>query len=126
MILFNLPTSREIDMTEPKPLRGMLDDDQQLVEINNRFGYSWSGKPFLKVGDVVVLPTSKNDGEWVGVVTNLGSSWDGQFKAVKRLAALEDIEKHEHRLIKQEEFRRKPPTDRDIEQALRRGPKGPK
>lgn len=82
---------------EDRPVRGMVDDDQ-IVEINQMFGYAWSGQDFLEVGDLVVLPSKDGKSEWVGTVTGFGSTWPFDFKKVVRRAQIEDIEAHEKKL----------------------------
>jgi hypothetical protein len=86
------------------PLRGMV-GDFQLVEINGKLGYAWGGDEFLKIGDLVILPTKNDNGEWLGAVTGLGSRWPGEFKQVIRKARLEDVEAYEMKLEQREQAR---------------------
>lgn len=79
------------------PLRGMV-DDKQIVEINQMFGYAWDGQDFLEVGDLVVLPSKDGEGEWLGTVTGMGSTWPYDFKKVIRRAEIEDVEAWEAKL----------------------------
>lgn len=77
--------------------RGMEGDDQ-LVEIDNKWGYAWGGSGLLEVGDMVVLPsaaTIRRRGSvpwWVGRVTDYGSSWTGQHVRILRRATSGDLE----------------------------------
>jgi hypothetical protein len=62
-------------------------DGEQIVSVG-RYAYRWKGTPPLEVGDRVVLPENwfsrKKDGpgDWVGVVTELGSSYTGSIASV--------------------------------------------
>lgn len=82
--------------TERPKYRGMEGDDQ-LVEIDGRYGYAWRGDPLLEVGDLVVLPSTiakRRRGVtawWVGQVTDFGSSWTGTHVQVLRIATEDDV-----------------------------------
>lgn len=59
----------------------------QVVSVG-RYAYRWRGAPPLEVGERVLLPENwlsrKKDGpgEWVGVVTELGSAYTGTLAFV--------------------------------------------
>jgi hypothetical protein len=64
----------------------------QIIEINGKLGYRWSGDEPLSIGDRVVLPENwisqmkEGRGSWVGTVTALGSDYDGDMSLVLRRA----------------------------------------
>lgn len=79
----------------------MEDDELQLVTVNGKYGYAWQPTIkrfdpetarsetvylFLKISDVVLLPGARGRKEWFGRVTDLGSTWDKEFKRVIRPA----------------------------------------
>lgn len=56
---------------------------RQLVTVDEKLGYAWAGSEPLAVGDKVRLPGNwvRPDG-WVGEVTALGSTWEGDFVSI--------------------------------------------
>jgi hypothetical protein len=62
-------------------------DGDQVVSVG-RYAYRWQGQPALVVGDRVLLPENwlsrKKDGpgNWVGVVTELGTTYSGDLAYV--------------------------------------------
>lgn len=82
--------------SEEPTYRGMEGDDQ-LIEVDNKWGYAWGGDKLLEVGDRVVLPSAARrrgaTAWWIGTVTGYGSAWTGQHKRVMRLATAYDLER---------------------------------
>ena len=62
-------------------------EGDQVVSVG-RYAYRWRGQPALAVGDRVLLPENwlsrKKDGpgDWVGVVTELGTTYAGDLAFV--------------------------------------------
>jgi hypothetical protein len=62
-------------------------DGEQVVSVG-RYAYRWRGSPPLAVGDRVLLPENwlsrKKDGpgHWVGVITELGTTYTGTLAHV--------------------------------------------
>ena len=60
------------------------------VIIDNRYTYAWRGDEELRPGDLVLLPenvvslSEKGPGPFVGVVTRIGSNYDGELKDIIR------------------------------------------
>jgi hypothetical protein len=60
---------------------------RQLVTIDGRYGYAWSGTKPLEVGETVRLPPNWFRREtFTGQVTSLGSDYDGAISEIVRRA----------------------------------------
>lgn len=66
-------------------------DGDQVVEVGG-YGYRWSGSPPLEVGERVLLPENwlsavqRGHGPFEGVVTALGSTYEGPLSRILRRA----------------------------------------
>lgn len=88
-------------MSEPE-VRGMIDDDQ-LVVVNDKWGYRYAGPGFLEVGDLVVCPSAhRRGGWWIGKVTDIGSTYRGRFSTILRKASGDDVYEYA-RLLRESE-----------------------
>lgn len=57
----------------------------QLVTIDNKLAYAWTGTEPLKIGDKVEVRSVIFPDGWIGEVTSLGSYWDGHHKEVVKV-----------------------------------------
>lgn len=55
---------------------------EQVVVIDNKFAFAWSGKPPLQAGELVVLPGRAPGSHWRGTVTDFGTDFVGILKMV--------------------------------------------
>jgi hypothetical protein len=69
------------------------DEDGQLVTIDGKLVYRWTGDEPVAVGDAVWLPGNwlKGNRPWVGEVTALGGDYDGTILDVLRRASDQDV-----------------------------------
>lgn len=56
----------------------------QVVTIQGKYAYTWSGTPNLEVGEWVELPGFGSLVDWVGQVTAEGGDWEGGLMQVLR------------------------------------------
>jgi len=57
--------------------------DGQIVTVDGRYGFRWTGREPLAVGDRVVLPANRwTASTWIGTVTALGAEWTGPMKVI--------------------------------------------
>ncbi len=79
---------REGEAERQSRLRTATSDGQQIVEVDG-YAYRWAGEP-LGVGDRVMLPANwlsevkHGKGPFLGTVTAIGSSYDGEMSAIVR------------------------------------------
>ena len=79
----------EADKRALAAFRLKTDDGGQLVIVDDRYTYRWDGEP-LQVGDRVLLPENwlsavkHGHGPFPGVITSLGSAYQGELSRVIR------------------------------------------
>lgn len=66
--------------------------NDQVVEIEGRWAYRWAGEPPLTIGEHVILPSVpwRSGRPWIGRITGLGSTYDGELSYVIRRASEQD------------------------------------
>lgn len=79
---------RELEQKIEDAARYYEFDGDQVVEVDGRYAYRWSGEPPLEVGEAVLLPENwlsgmtRGRGPYAGVVTKLGSTYRGPLSVI--------------------------------------------
>lgn len=63
-------------------LRLTTDEGYQIVKVESRYAYAWSGRPPLKLGERVIVPGIGAGSHWTGAVTDFGTEFSGPLKMI--------------------------------------------
>lgn len=58
------------------------DEGYQIVQVDSRYAFAWSGRPPLELGERVIVPGRGPGSHWTGSVTDFGTDFQGNLNMV--------------------------------------------